>query len=356
MATARLRRWVDLLAALLRRRYPVTLDELRAEVPGYQRSPSPAALHRAFERDKEELRAFGIPIRTVEADGDVGYALSPREFYLPYLALVAEGRTSRPRRVARDGYRALPELAFEPDELEAVVEAGRRAASLGDPDLADDARSALRKLAVDLPLDLSLEPEARIAASAETERAIFDALNDALSGRKRLGFRYRSMSGGGAAEREREVEPLGLFFLSQHWYLAARDPVDGVVKNFRVSRIANPVANTVRPGTPDFDRPAGFSLPEHARSRQAWELGSGDIVDAVVLFEGRGGAVQAAARLGSAVPGRERERRFQVRRLDAFARWLISLGEGVRPLSPPALVDEHARQVRETLALYKVAP
>ena len=103
MATARLRRWVDLIAALLRRRYPVTLEELRAEVPGYQRSPSPTALHRAFERDKDELRAFGIPIRTVEADGDIGYALSPKEFYLPYLALVAEGGTARPRRVGRSG-------------------------------------------------------------------------------------------------------------------------------------------------------------------------------------------------------------------------------------------------------------
>ncbi len=354
MATARLRRWVDLIAALLRRRYPVTLEELRAEVPGYQRSPSPTALHRAFERDKDELRAFGIPIRTVEADGDIGYALSPKEFYLPYLALVAEGGTARPRRVGRSGYRALEELAFEPDELEAVVEAARRVAALGDPALAEDARSALRKLAVDLPVDLSLDAEVRVAASGDAERRIFDALNDALTRRKRITFRYRSMSASGA-ERERAVEPLGLFFLSQHWYLAARDPDDGVIKNFRVSRIADPVVNATRPGTPDFERPAGFTLPEHARSRQAWELGSGDVVEAVILFEGEGGAVQAAARLGSPVPGRERERRFEVRRLDAFARWLLSLGTGVRPLAPPALVEEHLRQVRETAALYEAA-
>ena len=359
MPSSKLQRWVDLLAALLRRKYPVTLEELLADVPGYQ-GRAFDAYRRTFERDKDELRAFGIPIQTVEqGEGEpAGYRLPAREFYLPYLSVMSEGRASRARRVNRDGYRALAQLAFEPDELEAVVEAARRVQALGDPLLADHARSAIRKLATDLPLDVSLEraPGERGEETILREPAalpepdVFEALNDALTRRKRVSFRYRSMHAD--TESTREVEPLGLFFVSQHWYLAARDTGDGGIRNFRVSRISAARVNAATPNTPDFEVPAEFSLREHARSRQAWELGSSDALDAVVDFLSPNGAAQAAARLGSPVEGRDSQRRFQVRRLDAFVRWLLSLGDAVRPLGPPALLAEYERQARETLQLY----
>ena len=63
----KIQRWIDLLAALLRRRFPAPLEELAREVPGYDTGQNKAALRRTFERDKDELRAFGIPIETVTA-------------------------------------------------------------------------------------------------------------------------------------------------------------------------------------------------------------------------------------------------------------------------------------------------
>lgn len=367
MPAPKLQRWIDLLAALLRRQYPVTFEEIVADVPAYQRVRSKVALRRAFERDKDELRAFGIPITTVMIDDEVsGYRLLARDFYLPYLSVLAEGSPSRVEKVDRDGYRSLAQLAFEPDELEAVVEAVRRVQALGDPLLAGHVRSAMRKLAADLPIDISLQreemtlmsmmPVAAMAPAMAPAMAsatdVFETLNGALARRKRLTFVYRSMSGDDRSERT--AEPLGLFFVSRHWYVAARDSADGQIKNFRVSRMEDAAANGREPGKPDFERPADFNLREHARSRQAWELGSGDEMEAIVDFTTPTGIARAAARLGGPVAGAASQRRFQVRRVDAFVRWLLSLGDSARPVGPDALLAEYARQARETLELYEV--
>lgn len=349
-----LQRWIDLLAALLRRRGPAPLEELAREVPGYDPDTQKlAALRRMFERDKKELREFGIPIETIKNDdGEAdGYQLKAAEFYLPYLALMVDGHRTAPKRVDRYGYRALKSLAFEPDELAAVAQAAARVRSLGVAQLAELAESACRKLAFDLPVDAAREREVEVAGPAEpVPAALFAALDEALRLRKRVTFGYRSM---GRDERaERTVEPLGLFFLGRHWYLAAREPGQATVKNFRLSRMEGVRANAARPGTPDFTPPAQWSLRKHAQSRQAWELGDGDAVQAVVAFDPRSGPASAAARLGKPVRGHADRRQFQVRRMDAFARWLLSLAGDATPLEPKALVEEYRRVARETLEVY----
>ena len=88
MTSPKTQRWIDLLASLLSHRFPVTLDELIKDVPGYQQGQAKAALRRTFERDKDELRRFGVLIETVRLPDDEGdgYRLSARNFYLPYLS------------------------------------------------------------------------------------------------------------------------------------------------------------------------------------------------------------------------------------------------------------------------------
>lgn len=67
-ASTKLQRWTDLLAALLRRRYPATFEELAPDIPAYSDSAKKHdALMRMFERDKDELRSFGIAIDTVNS-------------------------------------------------------------------------------------------------------------------------------------------------------------------------------------------------------------------------------------------------------------------------------------------------
>ncbi len=369
MAQAKLQRWIDLLAALLRRHGHATLEELVEEVPAYGRTRGgKEAIRRTFERDKKELRDYGVPLETVKDSGSgevLGYRLRAKDFYLPYLALMVEGRpVTRAKRVDRDGYRSLPELCFEPDELEAVVAAGRRVEQLGSAALAEQARSALRKLAADLPVGAAETHEAIVPPKAKVDDAVFDELAAALEAGKRVTITYHSM--GRDAVEDRDVEPYGLFFLGQHWYLAARDAVgeggaeppsrraaESPVKNFRVSRIRAARVNPRRPGQRDFEIPAGWSLKEHAKSRSAWELGDGDVVEAIVEFTGKSGYARSAAKLGEPVEGQPDRRRFKIRRREPFTRWLLSLAGEARPVEPPDVVDAWRQLARDVLALYE---
>ncbi len=353
MNPPKIQRWIDLLAALLARRYPATFEDLIRDVPAYTASDqSDDARRRMFERDKDELRAFGVPIETVPPpdEGEApGYQLRVRDFYLPYLALRADGETRLPRKTDRYGYSSLPVLTFEADELSAIAEAAARLRELGDPVLAEHAESAMRKLACDLPVDAASRPDARLAPGrARAAPELFATVGDALARRKRLTFGYHAM--GSDATAARTVEPFGLFFLNQHWYLAARAAGEETVKNYRLSRVTEAKPNARQPGTPDYQIPAGFDLQDHARSRQAWELGTGDAVTAVVRLLSTSGAAVAAHRLGEPVEGDEQLRRFRVRRVDAFARWLLSFAGDLEPVSPAQVVDEYAGLVRETLA------
>lgn len=384
----KLQRWVDLLAALLIRQRHATFEELAKDVPGYDLAHAQKeSVLRTFERDKDELRRFGVPIQTVEdSDGEpVGYRLERKAFYLPYL-MVAGHERGATARVPHDGYRSLETLAFEPDELDAIIEAAARVRTLGDPVLAGEAEAAIRKLALDLPLGAVLDvavdramigaaaPELRDAKLAERPREpaaamfsrlarpriipprrqadpmVFDRLSDALARRKVVTFDYYSM------ERDehtrRTVEPYGLFFVSSHWYLAGRDVDRGELRNYRLSRVSQVVVNSKKSQSPDYDVPANFSLRDHARSREPWEIGEGEAATAIVEFTATTGATRAALELGRAVDGSQTRREFDVRRSDAFARWLLSFGGDARPVAPAELCADYDRVAAATLARY----
>src|SRR6478609_988751 len=155
----KLQRCIDLLAALLRRNYPVPFDQLIPDVPGYQgidesSTKEVATRRRMFERDKDELRAFGVPVLTTDlGEGELGYKLSRTDFYIPYLSVLRDGQRSTPKKVDKHGYRSLQHLAFEPDELALVAAAARAVTLLGAGPLAGSARSAIHKLGHDLPVD-----------------------------------------------------------------------------------------------------------------------------------------------------------------------------------------------------------
>ena len=362
MQSNKLHRWLDLLAALLARRAPATFVELAREIPGYLADGSVAeskptdTLKRMFERDKLELRELGIPIISIGDEGEIetAYQLKRADFYLPYLAIMSDRGVQAPDKVDRYGYHSLATLAFEPDELEAIRDGAQRVIQVGDPALTDDARHALRKLAFDLPLGATDGPSDSAAAivppAAPSDPKTLVTLGDALFGRKLVSFAYHTM---GAEEvGERTVEPYGLFFLNGHWYLAARDPAKHAIRNFRVSRVRNAKVNAKEAGSADYDIPAFFSLREHARSRQAWEIGDGDGFEAVVEFRGTAGAVVAAAAVGKPHGDDASRRQFDVRRMDSFARWLLAFGGDAVPVAPASLVAEYATLVDRTRALY----
>ena len=373
----KLQRWTDLIAALLRRHYVATFEELARDIPAYSdTSKKHDAVMRMFERDKDELRSFGIAIETVlfqDDDGEAsGYKLDRKGFYMPYLSLAArEGRQgSQPMKPDKYGYRALASLVFEPDELVIISAAAQRVRSLGETILAEEAQSAIRKLSFDLPIpppDEGAEPVVAMSRAMPSMSGmlaerwvdpglshqgedVFELINDALERRKLVDFDYHTMSTDRNARRT--VEAYGLFFLSSHWYLAGRDVDKAELRNFRLSRMRNLNVNSSRAQSADYEIPPGFNLRQHAKAKQSWELGDGDQNEAVVNFRGGTGASKAAARLGTNVEGSPDQRKFRFRRLDSFARWLLSFGGEAIPVSPEQLVTEFERQRRETHAVY----
>ena len=392
----KLQRWVDLLAALLIRQRYAPFEELAKDVPGYDIAHAKHdSVMRTFERDKDELRRFGVPIETVEdSQGEtLGYKLDRKAFYLPYLMVSGHERTAQTaHRPQYDGYRSLETLAFEPDELDAIIEAAARVRALGDPVLAAEAEAALRKLALDLPLgavleDAAVASEALQAAAADDaspaapvplraprevpveplvrfirtfvvpprrqpDTSVFDRLSNALSRRKIVTFDYYTMERG---ERSRRmVEPYGLFFVSTHWYLAGRDRDRDGLRNFRLSRMSGVEVNPKKSQSPDYDIPSDFSLRDHAQAREPWEIGDGAAMTAIVEFIATTGSTQAALRLGRPVNGEESDNRraFEVRRPEAFARWLLSFGGDARPVEPASLRAEYERVAAATMSRY----
>ncbi|NUQ93190.1 MAG: WYL domain-containing protein [Gemmatimonadaceae bacterium] len=358
--TQKVQRWIDLLTTLLSHNFPLTFLDLARGVPQYladgsvdRGEPSPT-LKRMFERDKLELRSMGVPIETIGEEGeeDTSYRLRPGDFYLPYLAVASQRGTLKPKKVDRHGYRSLAELTFDADELVAVAEGAARARQLGDPVLRADVDAAVRKLAVDLPLGAASAGDATYVRQPRSsgDPATFEALSDALFRQKRVTFDYRSMGRDETARRA--AEPYGLFFINGHWYLVGHDTERDALRNFRVSRMGAVKVNAAREGTPDYSIPEGFSLREHARSRNAWELGDDQPLEAIVEVRGTSGAARAAAELGEPVEGNPDRRCYEVRRRDVFARWLLSFAGELVPVAPPALVEEFRAQVAATRARY----
>ena len=140
-AVAKLDRLLNLTAALLEARVPMTAEEIRTRVPGYA-GTSDEAFHRSFERDKDDLRELGVPIETVQ----VGHHEQPTSAYT----------------IERSRYE-LPDPGFELDELAAIQLAATAVQLEGlDP---DDAEEGLRKLGGVVPTS---GPDAPQGAAAGT--------------------------------------------------------------------------------------------------------------------------------------------------------------------------------------------
>ena len=354
---AKLQRWMDLVTTLLDHHFGVTLAQLRGEVPGY-RTGKEASVRRTFERDKDELRALGVPIETVGTSGDAetAYRIPTDRFYLPYLSVVtARGRT-RPRRVDRYGYQALRECDFTDADLLLLAEGAARLLPLGDTVLAADARGALAKLAVDVPGEhLTATPGVIVVGPIATaDPHTLTLLGDALVRRKSVTFTYYGIE---RDETERRtVLPYGLTCTSGHWYLHGFDPARGAARRFRISRVRELRINPKQPTTPDYEVPASFHLGEVAEPVPAWELGDEPVTKVTLRFRSSTGRVRVARTLGRSTSGDRDVIRFAVRRREPFLRFVLSLAGDAEPLAPPDIVREYHALVGRTRATLEGTP
>jgi predicted DNA-binding transcriptional regulator YafY len=234
----RIERLINLIAALLETERPLTADEIRDRIAGYEQ-PSSDAFRRAFERDKEALRAMGIPLET-RATGAFGD--EPDAYIIP-----------------KEKY-YLPDLDLEPDELAALrIAAG---AVLGG---GQHAQTVLLKLSVDAPSDVWSSTRLVWGADLAAEQPLLGPLYQAIGDKRVIEFDYETADG---SKSERTVEPYGLVHRRGNWYVVGNDRSRSAIRAFKVSRMG--AKTRVRDET--FEVPAGFSAEDHV-SLEAWELG-----------------------------------------------------------------------------------
>jgi len=278
-APTKLQRWLDVVGYLATRRLPVSTEDLWSQVPAYApgvdgSEKEKQRVRRTFERDKDELRALGIPIETVQytlnygREEVSGYRLAKRDFHLPYLRLLREADAEQPGGGSGPGA-----FGMSQEEAGAALDGLRKLVDMPAFPLARAARSAFRKLAFDLEPDAVGEVPVVYADDPETvaTRDALHTLSDALQRRKTLTFRYRAPAGD--AGEERTAHAYGLLFQHGRWYLVAHDLAREAVRMFRVGRMSEVAVNRRSPGTPDYGVPDDFSLDDYS-GRKAWELGA----------------------------------------------------------------------------------
>ncbi|MGH2631038.1 MAG: helix-turn-helix transcriptional regulator, partial [Actinomycetota bacterium] len=87
-----LERLLNLVGLLLETPKPLTFEEIRATLDAYRADKVDSA-KRMFERDKDQLREFGIPLQLVDVDvwgTEQGYVIPKDEYYLPEIAFTPE--------------------------------------------------------------------------------------------------------------------------------------------------------------------------------------------------------------------------------------------------------------------------
>ncbi len=231
MTTRKTERILNLTICLLVSGRFVSKGQIREAVEAYH-GLSDAAFERTFERDKDELRALGVPIEvgSFEAlfDDEPGYRIRPSEFELPPIDLTAE---------------------------EAAV-VGVAARVWQHASVAESTMSAISKLRA-----AGIEPDtsqlASLEPSVQAQEPAFEPLWTAVLQRIRMSFTYR----GGA---KRTLEPWGLTSTKGRWYVIGRDIDRDAVRMFKLSRVSDLPKRVSKPGA--YQVPDDLDLRSLARS------------------------------------------------------------------------------------------
>ena len=298
-------RILNLLAFLLTVDRPVTADEIRHTVAGYDPA-SDAAFHRTFERDKDLLRRLGIPIEREATDVfevEFGYVVHDDRYALEDPGLTDEERTALALSVQAVGF------GGRPSGQEALMKLGGAVGSLGGTELGAD-----------------------LGEQAETVVAAFGAVSE----RRLLSFDYRG--------RTRRVRPYGLVHRRGHWYLVAADVGSEDIKVYRLDRAESLDAGD-RPDA--FAPPAGFD-PAEAVLHHPWDAGV-DATIARVEFDEEVAWI-AERELG---PNTAVDRRsdgsiiatVEVAAPSAFLGWLIGFEDQAEIVEPADLRDRYVALV-----------
>lgn len=298
----------------------VSKADIRRYIDDYREAPSDEAFEKMFERDKDELRAIGIPIEVGSADkffdDEQGY------------------------RVRRDAYE-LPDISLTSDEVAVLGLAARVWEHAG---LAESTADAVLKLqAAGKPVDTAALDAVHLRLPAV--EAAFDPMLRATQERIPVRFGYRRP---GAAEgQQRHLQPWAVITSRGRWYVIGHDLDREEPRMFRLSRIAGEVLDDGATGS--YEVPPGTDI--RALSRQ---LDSAPAEDVVVEFYARTGSAAGLRRWatpsdGQGRPGWDRLT-LSGRSGQELTAVLLGYADAVEVIDPPEIRDAIASRVASLLA------
>jgi proteasome accessory factor B len=226
-----LERLLNLVALLLETSTPLTFEEIRSTLAAYGGTNVDSA-KRMFERDKDQLREFGVPLQLADVDvwgTEQGYIIPKDEYYLP-------------------------EIEFTPEELGALLVAAQ---SGGDNSPAEQAaRKLLYGADGGVLAGLAGGP---LASGSDARSALVLDCADAAQRRRRVTFGYRTSHGDTS---ERQVDAYAMVFRGGHWYLVGNDTDRDDVRAFRLSRFTSDLKDRGE----GSELPDGFSAADHVQA------------------------------------------------------------------------------------------
>ena len=306
-----LERLLNLVGLLLETDRPLTFEEIRRLLPAYGGDNLDSA-KRKFERDKDVLREYGVPLE-MEAtdvwDVEQGYTIPKDRYYLP-------------------------EIGFTPEEVTALFVAAQSASE------ETAAAAGIRKLLYGADGGvLAGAGTGPLVAGSDTRGARVIAAADAAGAHRRIRFGYRTSQG---ATSDRDVDAYGVVFRGGHWYLVGRDREREAVRAFRLSRCTTELEAVGDGSAP----PEGFSAIDHVEAGPWQDLAEDRALVAVapgtvVLVESTfPGVERRSARddgwILLAIPAADEQ---------ALASMLLQFGADVEAIEPQTLRNEVIRRL-----------
>jgi proteasome accessory factor B len=227
-----LERLLNLVGMLLDTDVPLTFDQIQSALEPYRKENVDSA-KRMFERDKDVLREYGVPLELVDTDvwgAEQGYIIRKERYYLP-------------------------EIAFTPEEVGALFVAAQGGGA--DPLAEGGVRKLLYGADGGLLVGLAGGP---LASGSDARAALVMSCAEAAQEGRRVSFDYRTAQG---KESRRNVDAFAMVFRGGRWYLVGHDNERDEARAFRLSRVAGDLR----------DEGAGRELPQGFRAADHVEAG-----------------------------------------------------------------------------------
>lgn len=325
LGECRVAKWDNMLAILW-------LLKSRTRMTALQIAETLEISVRTVYRYIDSLCASGVPI-VAESGHDGGYFL-------------------------QETFREVP-LFFGPAELKAMVHAALFAQGAGYP-FGDDLERALRKIQFHLNEEQRdyLKRHTRgfdviAPANVRTMTSLLQQLEQAVANCQTIVIEYVKKNAD--IPERRKIDPYGLAYRSDRWYLAAYCHLRHDLRTFRVDRI-----RTFSSTGDSFDRPDDFSIRDYLYSRfVTFQLAEEPTVP--VLIEGNEDSLDRLADhwylRHYLVERREGQVRFMIEEgavIEYVPGVILTHGTCIRVLEPQALKENIAKMVGELAEHYEV--